>query len=67
MGMTNLSAAWFAKMSAAGLVFNYFDALIAKKKENLSVKRHGDMHIGEKRFQIWHGIFPIGLLFSFQV
>jgi hypothetical protein len=30
MGMTDLSAAWFAKMSAAGLVLDYFDALIAK-------------------------------------
>jgi len=43
-----LSAARFAGMTATRLPFNNFNGIIAKDEVELSVKRHGDGHIGEE-------------------
>jgi hypothetical protein len=41
-------------MTATRLPFNNFNGIIAKDEVELSVKRHGDGHIGEERSYTWH-------------
>ena len=41
-------------MTAARLPFNNSCGIIAKDEVELSVKRHGDRHIGEECSYTWH-------------
>jgi hypothetical protein len=41
-------------MAAAALPFHDFYQVIPEYQVELSVKRHGDLHIGEKVLEAWH-------------
>jgi hypothetical protein len=41
-------------MTAAGLPFYNLNSIVSEDKVEFAMKRHGDGHIGEKCFYIWH-------------